>query len=201
MVHSKWHANWLKCSWECPNTTEKQLQFCLCGVWINVRQCLYIMCIHYLPAVHLLRQKERQCHLHYHLNLLPPHLPPEIHDINRCLILNHRSYYDGTKCWQNTYKCTLVQALRLCTGCTAHRGSTGIALPFHDRGTRRGWWVSIMPRPLFTPGKDPVPIVQEAGWAPGPVWTGADNLAPTGIRSPDRPARGQSLYRLCYLTH
>ena len=23
-----------------------------------------------------------------------------------------------------------------------------------------------------TPGKDPVPIVQEAGWAPGPVWTG-----------------------------
>jgi len=24
-------------------------------------------------------------------------------------------------------KCTLVQALRLCTGCTAHRGSSGIA--------------------------------------------------------------------------
>jgi hypothetical protein len=38
------------------------------------------------------------------------------------------------------------------------------------------------PRPSrFTPGKDPVPIVQEAGWAPGPVWTGAENLAPTGI--------------------
>ena len=53
-----------------------------------------------------------------------------------------------------------------------------------------------MPRPLFTPGKDPVPIVEEAGWAPGPVWTGAENLAPTGIRSPDRPARSQSLYRL-----
>ena len=34
-----------------------------------------------------------------------------------------------------------------------------------------------MPRPLFTPGKDPVPIVQEAGLAPGPVWTGAENLA------------------------
>jgi len=28
------------------------------------------------------------------------------------------------------------------------------------------------------PGKDPVPIVQEAGWAPGPVWIGAENLAP-----------------------
>jgi len=36
-------------------------------------------------------------------------------------------------------------------------------------------------RPLFTPGKDPVPIVQEAGWAPGPVWTGAENLIRTGI--------------------
>jgi len=27
-------------------------------------------------------------------------------------------------------------------------------------------------RPLFTPRKDPVPIVQDAGWAPEPVWTG-----------------------------
>ena len=35
-------------------------------------------------------------------------------------------------------KCTLLQALRLCTGCTAHRGSRGIALLLHDRGTRRG---------------------------------------------------------------
>ena len=26
------------------------------------------------------------------------------------------------------------------------------------------------------PGKKPVPIVQKAGWAPGPVWTGAENL-------------------------
>ena len=35
-------------------------------------------------------------------------------------------------------KCTLVQALRLCTGRTAHRGRRGIAVPFHDHGTRRG---------------------------------------------------------------
>ena len=40
--------------------------------------------------------------------------------------------------------------------------------------------------------------LQEAGGAPGPVWTGAENIAPTGIRSPDRPARSQSLYRLSY---
>jgi len=65
-------------------------------------------------------------------------------------------------------------------------------------GTSRGWGVSVTPRPLFTPGKDPVPIVQEAGWAPGTVRTGAENLAPTRIRSTDRPARSQSLYRLSY---
>jgi hypothetical protein len=52
-----------------------------------------------------------------------------------------------------------------------------------------GWGVSVKPRPLSTLEKDPVPIVQEAGWAPGPVWTGAEYFAPTGIRSPDRPAR------------
>ena len=51
-----------------------------------------------------------------------------------------------------------------------------------------GWVVSATPG-RFTPGKDPVPIVQESGWAPGPVWTGVENLAPTGIRSPDRAAR------------
>jgi len=51
------------------------------------------------------------------------------------------------------------------------------------------------------PGKDTAPIIQKAGWAPGPVWKGAENLASTGIRSPDRPARSQSLYRLRYPNH
>jgi len=45
----------------------------------------------------------------------------------------------------------------------AHRVGRGIALLFHDRGTRKGWVVSSMPRPHFNPGKDPVPILQEAG--------------------------------------
>ena len=86
-------------------------------------------------------------------------------------------------------KCTLVQALRLCTGRTVHRGSRGIALLFLDHGTRRGEGSASRPGrslpPSPAPGRDTVPIVQEAGWAPGPVWTGAENLAPTGIRSPD----------------
>ena len=50
----------------------------------------------------------------------------------------------------------------------------------------------------FAPVKDPVPILQEAGWVPGPVWICAENLAPTGIPSPDRPARSESLYGLRY---
>ena len=43
-----------------------------------------------------------------------------------------------------------------------------------------GGWSA--PRPgRFTAGKDPVPIVQEAGWVLGPVWTGAENLSPLGF--------------------
>jgi len=82
----------------------------------------------------------------------------------------------------------------------AQRVSRGIALLFHDRGTRRGWVVSSTPWPHFTPGKEPVPIVQEAGWAPGPVWTGGKSR-PHRNSIPDPPARSQSLHRLSYPAH
>ena len=52
---------------------------------------------------------------------------------------------------------------------------------------------------LLAPGYGPVLIAQEAGWAPGTVWAGAESLAPTGFRSPDRPARRESLYQLIML--
>ena len=72
----------------------------------------------------------------------------------------------------------------------------GSTLPSTSALDGGGW---SKPRPsVFTPGKDPVPIVQEAGWAPGLVWTGAENLSHTGIRSPDRQVRSKSLYRLSY---
>ena len=60
--------------------------------------------------------------------------------------------------------------------------------------------VSSTPRPHFTPWKDPVPILQEAGWASGPVWTGGKSR-PYRDSTPDRPARSQSLYRLSYPAH
>ena len=51
---------------------------------------------------------------------------------------------------------------------------------------------------VLPPAKDPVLLVQEAGWVSEPVWTGAENISPIEIRSPDRPARSDSLYRLRY---
>jgi hypothetical protein len=60
------------------------------------------------------------------------------------------------------------------------------------------------PAALLPPGKGPpVPIVQEAGRAPEPVWTQRleeKSFAPAGIepRSHGRPARSQKLYWLSY---
>ena len=45
-----------------------------------------------------------------------------------------------------------------------------------------GEWSAARPGRTLPPGKYPVPILQEAGWAPGPVWTGGKSR-PTGIRS------------------
>jgi len=59
-------------------------------------------------------------------------------------------------------KCTLVQALRLCTGRTTHWGSRGIALPFLTTALEGVRGQRHAPAALY-PGKDTVPIVQEAG--------------------------------------
>ena len=53
------------------------------------------------------------------------------------------------------------------------------------------------PAALYPPRKDPVPILQEAGWVLGPVWTG-EKSRPHRDSMPDRPACSQSLYRLSY---
>ena len=102
-----------------------------------------------------------------------------------CLFL----YYKN--CVKLKVNFTLEQATK------AQRWSRGIAPLFFKFGVRWGEWST--PRPgRFSPGKDTVPIVQVALWAPGPVWTGVENFAPTGIRSSDRPALSESLYRPHY---
>jgi len=60
-----------------------------------------------------------------------------------------------------------------------------------------GWVVNATPRPLCPRERPGTRCI--GGWIyPWPVWTGAENFAPTGIRSLDRPARSESLYRLSY---
>jgi len=59
-------------------------------------------------------------------------------------------------------------------------------LRVHISATDWGRWSTSHPD-RFTPGKDPVPIVHKAGWAPGPVWTRAEILGAIEIRSANLP--------------
>jgi len=62
---------------------------------------------------------------------------------------------------------------------TGHEGPEGELLySFLNLGSSLGVGGQRHTQAVFTPGKDPVSIVQEAGWAPVLVWIGAENLAP-----------------------
>jgi hypothetical protein len=39
-----------------------------------------------------------------------------------------------------------------------------------------GWVVNATLRPFYPREGDPVPILQEPGWVPGPVWNGVENF-------------------------
>jgi hypothetical protein len=79
----------------------------------------------------------------------------------------------------------------------AWRGSRGIALPILDLGARRGRVVSITLRSLY-PRERPGTHCT-GGWVgPRAGLDVCEKSHPTGIRSPDRPARSHSLYRLSY---
>ena len=86
-------------------------------------------------------------------------------------------------CGKKKVKCTLIQALRLCTGRMAHTGSRGIAILFLDHGTRRGWGVSITPQPLFTLGKTRYPLYRRLGGSQG--WSGqVRKISPPPVFNP-----------------
>ena len=51
-----------------------------------------------------------------------------------------------------------------------------------------GEWSAARPGRTLPPGKDPVSILREAGWAPEPVWTGGKSR-PHRDSIPDRTAR------------
>jgi len=64
-------------------------------------------------------------------------------------------------------KCTLVQALRLCTGRTAHRGRRSIALLFLDHGTRRGEGSASRPDHSLPPEKTRYSLYRRLGGLQG----------------------------------
>ena len=57
-----------------------------------------------------------------------------------------------------------------------------------------GWVVISTPRSLYLRERDAVAIVQKGDWVPRPVWTDANNLVPTGIRSTDCPVAIPTVY-------
>jgi len=60
--------------------------------------------------------------------------------------------------------------MSLCNNPYRYRDEVKVQLNyFFDLGARLKWVVNAKPRPLYLGERDPVPIVQKAGWAPGPV--------------------------------
>ena len=64
-------------------------------------------------------------------------------------------------------KCTLVQALRLFTGPTAHRGGRGIALLYLDHGNRRDEGSASHHGRSLPPGKTRYPLYRRLGGPQG----------------------------------
>ena len=74
--------------------------------------------------------------------------------------------------------CGKKSKVRPTTGHKAQGGGVKVYLSsFFILSARWEYKVNATPRPLHPWEREPVPIVQEAGWAPEPVWTGAENLA------------------------
>jgi hypothetical protein len=65
----------------------------------------------------------------------------------------------------------------------------GVIFLLFNLGARWGLVANATLRPLYPEETYPVLTAQEAGCAPGPIWRGAENLAPTG---------SEPLYQLCY---
>jgi len=63
-----------------------------------------------------------------------------------------------------------------------------------------GEWSAALPGRTLPPEKDPVPILEEAGWAPGSVWTDG-KFRPHRDSILDHSGSSQSLYRLSYRAH
>ena len=80
-----------------------------------------------------------------------------------------------------------------------NKTSRGIFPLILDLDIRWSWVVNFKRRPLYRPESSTVAIGQKPIWTPEPVWMVLEkskSLALAGIRTPDRPALSESLYRL-----
>jgi hypothetical protein len=89
----------------------------------------------------------------------------------QCLLPDSHSFFllvlNSNQSTSKKVECTFVQALRLCTGRTAHRGSRGIALPFHDHGTRGSEGSGSRPGRSLPPGKNRYLLYRRLGGPKG----------------------------------
>jgi hypothetical protein len=76
-----------------------------------------------------------------------------------------------------------------------------MALPFHDRGTRRRVRGQCHSPAALYPRERPGTHCTGSWVGPRAGLDRCGKSPPTGIRSPDRPARSHSLYRLSYPAH
>ena len=95
-----------------------------------------------------------------------------------------------------------IALLRLCTGRTAHRESRGIALLFHDQRHQKGGEGSASrPGRSLPPGKRRQLLYRRLGGPQDRYGQVRKITPPTGIRSPDRPARSQYSYMYVQRKH
>ena len=83
----------------------------------------------------------------------------------------------GNSCWipwwagvggkSKKVKCTLVQALRLCTGLTTHMGSRGILCSFLTTALEGGEGLASRPDRSLPPGKSRYPLYRRLGGPQG----------------------------------
>jgi len=99
-------------------------------------------------------------------------------------------------------RCTLVQALRLCTSSTAHKGSRGIALLFLDHATIRSEGSASRAGRSLPPGKTRYPLYRRLG---GPQGRSGQvrkiSPPPPGFDPRTVQPVAQSLYWLSYRAH
>jgi hypothetical protein len=117
----------------------------------------------------------------------PPHPPPPPHSSN-CMWVVSSEPISGSWCTELTaISCTLFENKTCLEGLEEEsRCSSTLSLTSVLDG---GAW-SMSPQRLYPRERDPV----TTGWTPGPVWTGAESLATTGIRVPDRSTLIDGLY-------